>query len=96
MTTAENKPNGHLGSKPLREYEGGSKPMAYYARGHVDRAEFLAEVREWWGGLSGDATAEHVRHERYRCVPTGQKGEHLIVPTQQGTRGASPVTIVDN
>jgi len=88
----------------MREYEGGPDPMIYWTKGHVDKAEFAAEVRvycaeiqgtEWWDRFPYGA--EHVEHTYYRNVPVGRgyPGEMLMYPCDGPGRGAYPVTAID-
>ena len=77
----------------LREFEGGH--MGWWSKGHHNKMEFLFEAAEF----SNDALyigIGYCRHEWWRCVPI--PGERFIctVKAKPGTRGAFPVTVVED
>ena len=89
----------------LYEFEGGSNPMSYYTRGHVDKDEFAAEVRrycaeldgkyDWWDSTEYDAN--DVEHTWWRNVPVGpdMPGQVVCYPCDGPARGAYTVTEID-
>jgi len=89
----------------MSEFEGGPDPLGYWMRGHVDKAEFAAEVRAYCAELDGKADwwdrfpyeAVHVEHTYYRNVPVGPDfpGQMLMYPCDAPGRGAYPVTFID-
>jgi len=89
----------------MREYEGGPDPMTYFTRGHVDKAEFAAEVCQYCAELDGWAdwwdrteyTAADVDHAWYRNVPVGREspGQMLMHRCKGPGRGIYPVTEID-
>ena len=77
----------------LREFEGGH--LGWFSKGHQDKMAFLFGVAEH----ANDALyirSEQVRHEHWRCVPV--TGEHFTCThrAKPGTRGAFPVTVVED
>ncbi|HEC62721.1 MAG TPA: hypothetical protein ENI27_10795, partial [bacterium] len=75
--------------KTVMEIEGGPDPLWYYAKGHVDKGEFIAEMFEkvkadYFGGsvyiecLPTKEWAENLRlndihHQWWHFFPTGRK-----------------------
>lgn len=83
----------------LREFEGSDTVVAYYSKGHHDKALFVDRLeRAHNEALPYDKimpTAESVEHTYWRCVPV-DKGEYgmMVYPAEKG-RGAFPVTLWD-
>jgi len=77
----------------LHEFEGGPDAMWYWIRGHVDKGEFLRELRLEYGQMAG---IEDVHHSYSRFVPVGPQtpGLMTVMQTRRG-RGAFPVTMLD-
>lgn len=73
------------------EFEGGNEPLWYLAKGHVDKAQFVSEVKH---EFERDIPVEHVKHAFMRYVPTGHKGEQTIHIASKKP-GAFPVTYID-
>lgn len=89
----------------MGEFEGSSDPMAYWTKGHVDKAEFAAEVRRWLDELKHipdwwdhfPYTEANVEHVWYRNVPAGREfpGQMVMLPCDGPGRGAYSVTVID-
>lgn len=86
----------------LREFQGGH--LGWYSKGHQEKAAFKdALVRgEHISQHNADYFTEdgpitdYIRHEWWRCVPV--PGEHFTCTfnAKPGTRGAFPVTVVED
>jgi len=76
----------------VREFEGGPTPLWYEIRGHVDKDEFVRELRLEWDVL---VTTAEVRHGHARLIPAGPQmpGVMVEVMSEPG-RGAFPITYV--
>lgn len=89
----------------MREFEGGPDPLTYFTKGHVDKAEFAAEVRAYCGELEGKGdwwdstgyTAGDVEHVWYRNVPAGREfpGGMIMHRCDGPGRGIYPATEID-
>jgi len=89
----------------MREYEGGPEPVAYQTKGHVDKAEFAARVRDFCAELDGKSdwfdrteyTSLDVAHVWYRNVPAGRDapGCYIMHKCDGPGRGVYPVTEID-
>ena len=89
----------------MYEFEGGANPLAYQARGHVDKEEFAAEVRRYCAELNGkadwwdktDYNADDVEHTWYHNVPAGRDmpGQMIMYPCDGPGRGRYAVTEID-
>ena len=78
--------------KELCELDGGSL-LGYYVKGHVDKAEFLAEL-DFDYEVAG--TEQEVKHLYVRNVPAGTgDGEMEMLPATPGKRGAYKITLLD-
>ncbi len=79
--------------KELREFEGGH--LGWFSKGHQDPIAFLFAVVENWDDRL-EVHSSQVRHEYWRCVPVA--GEHFTCThrAKPGTRGAFPVTVVED
>jgi len=77
----------------VREFEGCSV-MGYLAHGHVDKAQFCAEVHD---EFEEDYPADRVRHEYARNVPVGRDspGMQTMYFYNEPGRGAFAVTHID-
>lgn len=77
----------------LIEFEGYA-PLAYWCRGHQDKAEFRDEVMAEWGE---HFLVERVLHGYARNVPVGRDrpGEMVIQLGVDPGRGAYPITFID-
>jgi hypothetical protein len=77
----------------LHEFEGGH--IGWFSKGHHEPADFLTEA-SFEAGKTLDIDVRFVRQEWWRCVPAA--GEHFTytVTAQPNTRGAFPVTVVED
>jgi len=68
--------------------------MAYWVRGHVDKAEFAREVNLEY--RVDCYTADDVEHTYYHNVPIGRNWpkDYTIYESERG-RGAYAVTVID-
>jgi hypothetical protein len=79
-------------------YDDGDEITEMFARGHVDRAAFVAAVNREWAHLSGgDPFVEaDVEHEWRRAVPDPRGDKTCIYhPAAPRSRGAFKATIID-
>lgn len=75
----------------VHEFEGGSEPLWYMTKGHVDKQGFVEAVaREF----EHDIPLDKVEHAYMRYVPTGEKGQQTIHVAKAGP-GAFRVTYID-
>lgn len=77
--------------KTIREFEGGSEPLWYLTKGHVDKAQFVDAVKR---ECERDVPVERVEHAYMRSIPTGEKGVSTLQIARPG-RGAFAVTYID-
>lgn len=79
----------------LREFEGGH--MGWWSKGHQDAGAFIAWIPEELQKIDFASPEQYVRHEYWRCVPVGpgEKGV-LFVKAKPNTRGAFPVTVIED
>lgn len=84
-----------LAIEELSEFEGGH--MGWWSKGHHEPVDFLTEA-SYEAGKILDIDVRYVRQEWWRCVPYGNADERwvLTIPAKPGTRGAFPVTVVED
>lgn len=85
-----------LDIQELREYQGGH--LGWFSKGHQDKNEFVMEIVTNHDTTIPDLgpLEQRTRHEYWRCVPAGDDGFTFTRPTSPGTRGAFPVTVVED
>lgn len=78
----------------LREFEGGH--LGWYSKGHHEATDFLTEA-SFEASTILDIDVRFVRQEYWRCVPAGRGLRGVCTVTARpGTRGAFPVTVVED
>jgi hypothetical protein len=80
-------------------YDDGDEITDLFAKGHVNRVAFLAEVSaDGWDHLSGGVpfTEADVEHVWRRAVPD-PSGDRMCIyrPAEPGSRGAFRATVID-
>ncbi len=85
--------NYPLSVEYLREFEGGH--LGYYTKGHHDKEAFIEQIVLNWSERF-EVPAHYARHEWWHTVPSGEKGYYSFTRVKEGTRGAFPVTVIED
>jgi len=74
----------------VHELEGSDDPISLFAKGHVDKSQFVHEAKRQ---TEISILVSNVRYAYFRCVPL--KGGGSCYYLSGAGRGAFPVTLVD-